>query len=113
MDRSAPKTRSAALAPGGKFSGVCRGALAGLAHALHVDVDQLAQLRDQLSDVHACAAVDGGGYSRVSNEIRSRSAESGRHSPHRVTGHSRGGRIRRCSTPGVLARLLSSSARRP
>ncbi len=34
------------------------GALARLAHALHVDIDQLAQLRDQLGDVDAGAAVD-------------------------------------------------------
>ena len=58
IDRSAPKTRSAAFAPGGIVLGVGGGALPRLAHALHVDVDELAQLRDELGDVDSRAAVD-------------------------------------------------------
>ena len=37
--------------------GVRGGALARLAHALHVDVDQAAQLADQEVDVHSRSAV--------------------------------------------------------
>ena len=60
IDRSAPNTRRAALAPSGIVLRVRGRALARLAHALHVDVDQLAQLRHQLGHVHPGAAVDRG-----------------------------------------------------
>ena len=57
--RSAERTRSAGLAPSsrGSFSGVRVRALARLAHAVHVDVDEAAQLADEEVDVHPGTAV--------------------------------------------------------
>ena len=50
-----PQRRVRALGIG---LGVRGGTLARLTHALHVDVDQLAELRNQLGHVHPGAAVD-------------------------------------------------------
>ena len=52
------------------------GALAWLAHALDVDIDELAQLRHELGDMYPSTAIDRGGYSRVSNEMDSRSVSA-------------------------------------
>ena len=38
---------------------VCDGAVAGFAHAVHVDVDELLKLRDELGHVDPGTAVDG------------------------------------------------------
>ena len=65
--------------------GVRGRALARLAHALDVDIDELAQLRHQLGDVHAGAAVDRGrilpGQQRDGQSI----SVCQRHSWHRST----------------------------
>ncbi|MPM19878.1 hypothetical protein SDC9_66305 [bioreactor metagenome] len=47
------------VGPGGVVLGVRGGTLPGRSHALDVDVDELAQLRDELLDVDARAPVDG------------------------------------------------------
>ena len=62
IDRSAERIRSAALAPVEPrvVLGVRGRALARLAHAVHVDVDEPAQLADEEVDVHPGAAVDVG-----------------------------------------------------
>ena len=44
-----------------RFLGMGDRAVAGLAHALHIDVDEIAQARHQLGHVDARAAVDGRG----------------------------------------------------
>ena len=73
------------MAPAGIVLRMGGGALPRLSHALHIDIDQLAQLRNQLGHVHAGAAVDRGrilpgeqGDSKLVSGV-------GGHSPHRVT----------------------------
>ena len=59
MFRSADSVDSAGLAPSSAGSG-CATIAPGArrAHAVHVDLAQVAQLRDELGDVNARAAVD-------------------------------------------------------
>ena len=61
------------------------GTLPRLAHALHVDVDQLAQLGHQLGHVHAGAAVDRGRILPGQQGDAKSVIVIGRHSPHRCT----------------------------
>ena len=59
MIRSADSVDSAGLAPLSAGSGWCdERPVARRAHAVHVDLAQVAQLRDELGDVYACTAVD-------------------------------------------------------
>ena len=58
---------------------------ARLAHALNIDIDQLAQLRHQLGDVHTGAAVDRGGILPGQQRDGQSISVCQRHSSHRST----------------------------
>ena len=49
------------IRPGREVLGMGDHTVAGLTHALHIDVDEITKTRHQLGHVHARAAVDGRG----------------------------------------------------